>query len=120
MKLVQGRTLRDAIVTYHEQRQAARAGTLELNQLLQSFVSVCQAIAYAHSRGVVHRDLKPHNIVLGDFGEVIVLDWGEAKLVGEPESATETMTQSNVNPGEPEGVSPMALALENLALRHPC
>ena len=94
MKLVQGRTLRDAIATYHEQRKAGRAGTLQLNQLLQSFVSVCQAIAYAHSRGVVHRDLKPHNIVLGDFGEVIVLDWGEAKLVGEPESATETVTQS--------------------------
>ncbi len=95
MKLVQGRTMRDAIAVYHEQRGAGCAGMLELNQLLQSFVSVCHAVAYAHSRGVVHRDLKPHNIVLGDFGEVIVLDWGEAKLVGEPEAATETLTQSD-------------------------
>ncbi len=105
MKLVQGRTLRDAIATYHEQRRAGRARTLELNQLLQSFVSVCQAIAYAHSRGVVHRDLKPHNIVLGDFGEVIVLDWGEAKLIGTPEtaSAEETVSETSQREGETPG-----------------
>ncbi|MGE0323756.1 MAG: serine/threonine-protein kinase [Polyangiaceae bacterium] len=51
-------------------------------RLLTAFSSVCLTIAYAHSRGVVHRDLKPANIMLGDFGEVIVLDWGLAKLPG--------------------------------------
>jgi serine/threonine protein kinase len=47
--------------------------------LLTAFASVCHTIAYAHSHGIVHRDLKGENIVLGDFGEVIVLDWGLAK-----------------------------------------
>jgi tetratricopeptide (TPR) repeat protein len=53
--------------------------------LLNAFVGVCNALAYAHARGVIHRDLKGQNVVLGDFGEAIVLDWGMAKKVGESE-----------------------------------
>ena len=87
MKLVQGRTLFQAIADYHTRRKQGTADPLGLPNLLQAFQSVCQAIAYAHSRGVVHRDLKPANIVLGDYGEVIVLDWGEAKLLGEAGSS---------------------------------
>ena len=52
-------------------------------QLLRAFVDVCLAIEFAHSRGIVHRDLKPSNIMLGDFGEVYVLDWGIARVLGE-------------------------------------
>ncbi|MDQ3340899.1 MAG: protein kinase [Myxococcota bacterium] len=51
-------------------------------RLLRAFVDVCFAVEYAHARGVVHRDLKPENIMLGDFGEVYVLDWGVAQVLG--------------------------------------
>ena len=52
-------------------------------RLLRAFADVCLAIEFAHSRGVVHRDLKPSNVMLGDFGDVYVLDWGLARMVGE-------------------------------------
>jgi len=52
-------------------------------RLLRAFAEVCLCIEFAHVRGIVHRDLKPDNIMLGDFGEIYVLDWGVAKIVGE-------------------------------------
>ena len=79
MRLVKGKTLREAVAQYHDRRRAKQSDPLDLPRLLQAFVNVCQAISYAHSRGVIHRDLKPDNIILGDFGEVLVLDWGLAK-----------------------------------------
>ena len=59
-------------------------------RLLRAFVEVCQAVDFAHARGVVHRDLKPGNIMLGDYGDVYVLDWGLARVVGE--AVTEVVT----------------------------
>jgi serine/threonine protein kinase/formylglycine-generating enzyme required for sulfatase activity len=89
MRFVQGRTLHRASLEYHERRKRGEAGRLELDELLQAFIGVCNAIAYAHSRGVIHRDLKGDNIVLGEFGEVIVLDWGLAKLVTRDDTPVE-------------------------------
>ena len=57
------------------------------SELLQVFSQVCAATAFAHSRGVVHRDLKPENILVGQFDEVLVVDWGIAKIVEHLRSA---------------------------------
>ncbi len=81
MKLVRGRTLARIV----EQALAGDAPTVAeftLFRRLQIFADVARTIAYAHARGVVHRDLKPQNVMVGAFGEVLVLDWGLAKVLG--------------------------------------
>ncbi len=79
-------TLPDGRIFYAMKRVAGerldrylRAG-LALNGRLRLFERICEAVAFAHAHGVVHRDLKPENIMVGAFGEVLVLDWGLAKL----------------------------------------
>jgi PAS domain S-box-containing protein len=86
MKFVRGRTLTSAVDAYHSKRAQGGADPLEFVALLAAFAAVSNTIAYAHSRGVLHRDLKGDNVILGDFGEVIVLDWGLAKLLGQPDT----------------------------------
>jgi serine/threonine protein kinase len=71
-----------------------------LAERLQLFQKICDAVAFAHAHGVLHRDLKPQNIMLGAFGEVLVLDWGLAKQVGEqtPPAAKETGGAAGLGP----------------------
>ena len=83
MRFLGKRTLQSAIDEYHERRESGDHDPMHLHHLLSTFVSVCQAIAYAHSKDVVHRDLKPENVALDGYGQVIVLDWGLAKLIGD-------------------------------------
>lgn len=80
MKRVRGETL----ATLLEEHKRSDLGREPSRRLLSAFASVCLAVEFAHARGIVHRDLKPGNIMLGDFGEVYVLDWGLAKILGEP------------------------------------
>ncbi|MEM1294786.1 MAG: protein kinase, partial [Verrucomicrobiota bacterium] len=80
MKLVRGRTLQDIV----DDLRAEDANALELyslDRLLTIFLKVCDAIAFAHSENIIHRDLKPANVMVGEFGEVLVMDWGLAKIL---------------------------------------
>jgi serine/threonine protein kinase len=81
MKLVRGSALHQAIEGK------------SLNELLQLFLRICEPVGFAHARGIIHRDLKPMNIMLGPFGEVLVMDWGIAKLLAIEEGATCPGTQ---------------------------
>ena len=81
MKFVRGTTLKDVLRAIRDGDEQA-IGEYPLNRLLNIYLKLCDAVAFAHSRGVVHRDLKPENVMIGDYGEVLVLDWGLAKIVG--------------------------------------
>ncbi|QDU61476.1 Serine/threonine-protein kinase PknD [Planctomycetes bacterium Pan216] len=89
MRLIQGLTLDEAIARSHGDKDQDPEHPITLRTLLEAFIDVCQAVGYAHSRGVIHRDLKPANIILGTYGEVMLLDWGLAKLVDAEEDDVE-------------------------------
>jgi serine/threonine protein kinase len=111
MRFIKGHTLADAIRVYQANRKSGKAGRLELRELLNNFVAVCNAVAYAHSRGVLHRDLKPQNVVLGDYAETVVLDWGLAKLTTAVEAQGSLLPVSipgGPSAGKPSRVRPSA------------
>jgi serine/threonine protein kinase len=75
MKLVRGHTLAELLATRSTPSD-------DLQQFVALFKHVCEAVSYAHSKGIIHRDLKPSNVMVGQFGEVQVMDWGLAKVLG--------------------------------------
>ncbi len=82
MKRLDGITLGAALQGLRK-RESSLEARFDLDRLLQIFIEVCQGILYAHDRGVIHCDLKPNNILVGHYGEVMVVDWGLAYVVGD-------------------------------------
>ncbi len=127
MKFVRGRTLKKVMEEYHAAAQGGWLGEVEQVRLLQSFLALTQTVAYAHSRGVLHRDLKPENVMLGPYGETLLLDWGIAKVLGQPDTpvtangdgdayvqlqgtAVDTGTQAGAILGSPSYMAPEVAA----------
>jgi serine/threonine-protein kinase len=123
MRFIKGDSLKDAIAKFHAAEGARRdpgERALALRGLLGRFVDVCNAVAYAHARGVLHRDLKPGNVMLGKYGETLVVDWGLAKVTGRAEASAESSeahltpaasaesapTQMGTAVGTPEYIAP--------------
>lgn len=110
MKLVEGQTLSDVI-------RALPRGPLDaatLYALLDVVAKVCDALAFAHSRGVLHCDIKPANVMVGEFGQVYLMDWGIARLV-----ASEATPASEAKPGNTPAV-PLPSATDNSVIGTPC
>src|SRR5262249_54279770 len=77
----------DAAAKRRKAKEGAGQRAVAFRELLSRFIAVCNAVAYAHSRGVLHRDLKPGNIILGKYGETLVVDWGLAKVLGQQDDS---------------------------------
>lgn len=91
MKLVHGYTLRE-VLDYRER--------YDLTQLMEVITQVAHALAYAHSKGVLHRDIKPDNILVGPYGEVLLLDWGLAKVWHKGSKEKESALKSAISKTE--------------------
>ncbi len=96
MRLIRGRTLAQRIRKFlsEEGTHPKPFQTAEFQRLIEHFVTVCQTIAFAHDRGVLHRDLKPVNIMVGKYGETFVVDWGLAKNISDPFDTMEQVAPS--------------------------
>jgi serine/threonine-protein kinase len=89
MRFIRGDTLKRAVDRFHKagtKRKGQGTRRREFQNLMRRFLVVCDTMTYVHNRGVIHRDLKPRNILLGSYGETLVVDWGMAKVVGHSEA----------------------------------
>ncbi len=117
MRFIKGDSLKVAIEAFHDDdalRHDPGRRSLGLRKLLRWFTDVCDAIEYAHSRGVLHRDIKPGNIIVGEHGETLVVDWGLAKAQGRPDAES-----SDERPLLPSSASGSSETLPGRALGTP-
>ena len=113
MKLINGRPLQayiaDLVRHYDRDGFSAREEQRSLNYRLEIFLSVCDALEYAHNRNIMHCDLKPENIMIGEYHEAYLMDWGLARLINDPKFDPATWKAPSVITGTPRFLSPEAL-----------
>ncbi|MBZ0136075.1 MAG: serine/threonine protein kinase [Planctomycetes bacterium] len=95
MKRVKGRSLRQIMDKLRQGHPATHA-EFPLGKLMTILLKVCDAIDFAHAKGIIHRDLKPENIMVGQFGEVLVMDWGLAKQIEKDQPGNSTVNSDTV------------------------
>jgi tRNA A-37 threonylcarbamoyl transferase component Bud32 len=94
MKLVEGEDL-SSILKRMRKKDPSALKAYPISRLMEIFIKACEGIAYAHSKGVIHRDLKPANIMVGRYGEVQIMDWGVAKIIGRKEDTNARLVASD-------------------------
>jgi serine/threonine protein kinase len=110
MRFIKGDSLQEAANRFHREVDETQPDfdSVDFRKLLGRFVDVCHAIEYAHSRGVLHRDLKPGNIMLGKYGETLVVDWGLARTQGS-DHASSAADETLLRPVSASGVTPTVM-----------
>lgn len=105
MPYVEGETLKQLLRNARRQEKAGKKMdhiAESIPALIRIFLSICQAIAYSHSKNILHRDLKPENIIVGQYGQIVILDWGLAKVLN-------TEEKENLEETEPPEEQPKTL-----------
>ena len=106
MKLVQGQTLK-AVLQKLQAGDGEVTARYSVERLLDVFRKVCDAVSFAHSKRYLHRDLKPENIMIGEYGEVLVMDWGLAQWLDEPAATANANDEAPQSiEGTPQYMSP--------------
>jgi eukaryotic-like serine/threonine-protein kinase len=109
MRFIKGDSLRHAGERFHQSSKTDRGpweGSVEFRKLLGQLIDACHAIAYAHSRKVLHRDLKPGNVMVGKYGETLVVDWGLAKVQGRDGDTDYDTSEASLRPASGSEVDP--------------